>query len=376
MNELADKILLFISSMVIFLLYDYSLYAVIPAILTVLLSSLSYYFENDKMTLYGCIVFAAICYFIPGYIIMLPIILYDILKSKYQAFSLIIILLFIVNAKHYTLPFFMFATLLMLSSILLKIKTVKLNALQTDYNDLRDTSSSYSQLLEDKNQSILKNQDYEINLATLNERNRISKEIHDNIGHLLSRAILQVGALLTITKERPIHDELSNLKNSLSLGMDDIRNSIHNMHDESVDIYNQIEQIIKDFTFCKIDFEYDVTRPLPIALRYCFIAITKEALANIMKHSDATKANITIREHPALYQLIIRDNGSIGEQKKSQISQHLDTSDYREGMGLRNIADRVKNFKGNLNITMDDGFKIFITIPVPGTVPGTKKNSL
>lgn len=47
----------------------------------------------------------------------------------------------------------------------------------------------------------IKNQDYEINLATLNERNRISKEIHDHIGHLLSRAILQVGALLTISKE-------------------------------------------------------------------------------------------------------------------------------------------------------------------------------
>lgn len=366
MNELFDKILLFLSSMVIYLMYDYSLYAVIPAILTILLSCLSYYFENNRMSLYGCILYAAICMFIPGYIILLPVLLYDIIHSKFQAFTLMIIFIFIVNAKYYNLPYFLFAILLMLAAILLKMKTDKLNALQTDYNELRDTSSSYSQLLEDKNQSILKNQDYEINLATLNERNRISKEIHDNIGHLLSRAILQVGALLTITKEKLIHDELSNLKNSLSLGMDDIRNSIHNMHDESVDLYSQIEEIIKDFTFCKIDFEYDVTRPLPIALRYCFIAIIKEALANIMKHSDATKSNIIIREHPALYQLIIRDNGSISDQMKAHISQHLETSEYREGMGLRNIADRIKGFKGNLNISMDHGFKIFITIPIPG----------
>ncbi len=376
MNQLFDKILLFISSMVIYLMNDYSLYAVIPAILIVLLSCLSYYFENDRMSLYGCLVYASICYFIPGYIILLPLLLYDIIQSKYQAFVSIIILLFIVNAKHYTPSYFLFTVLLMLTAILLKIKTVKLDALQTDYNELRDTSSSYSQLLEDKNQSILKNQDYEINLATLNERNRISKEIHDNIGHLLSRAILQVGALLTITKEKPIHDELSNLKNSLSLGMDDIRNSIHNLHDESVDLYNQIEQLVKEFTFCKIDYEYDVTRPLPIALRYCFIAITKEALANIIKHSNATKANIIIREHPALYQLIIKDNGSISEQKKSLISQYLETSEYREGMGLRNISDRIKGFKGHLNVSTNDGFKIFITIPVPGTVPGTKNGNI
>lgn len=362
MSELFDKILLFLSGMVIYLLRDYSLYAVIPAILTILLSCLSYYFEKDRMSLYGCIVYAATCYFIPGYIILLPILLYDIIQSKYQAFVLMIVFLFIINAKHYDLPYFLFSILMVLAAVLLKIKTDKLNALQTDYNELRDTSSSYSQLLEDKNQSILKNQDYEINLATLNERNRISKEIHDNIGHLLSRAILQVGALLTITKEKPIHDELNSLKNSLSLGMDDIRNSIHNMHDESFDLYSQIEQVVKEFTFCKVDFEYDVVRPIPIKLRYCFIAITKEALANIMKHSNATKTNIIIREHPALYQLIIRDNGTISEQKKVIISKFLESSEYREGMGLRNIADRVKSFKGNLNISMDDGFKIFITI--------------
>ena len=376
MNQLFDKILLFISSMVIYLMNDYSLYAVIPAILIVLLSCLSYYFENDRMSLYGCLVYAALCYFIPGYIILLPVILYDIIQTRYQAITLMVLLLFLVNTKYYSLSHFLFVVLLMLAAILLKTKTVKLNAMLTDYNELRDTSSSYSQLLEDKNQSILKNHDYEINLATLNERNRISKEIHDNIGHLLSRTILQVGALLTITKEKPIYDELSNLKNSLSLGMDDIRNSIHNLHDESVDLYNQIEQLVKEFTFCKIDYEYDVTRPLPIALRYCFIAITKEALANIIKHSNATKANIIIREHPALYQLIIKDNGSISEQKKSLISQYLETSEYREGMGLRNISDRIKGFKGHLNVSTNDGFKIFITIPVPGTVPGTKNGNI
>lgn len=376
MNELFDKVLLFLSSMVIYLLYDYSLYAVIPAILIVLLSCLFYYFEDDRITLLGCFVYIAICYFIPAYIIMLPVLLYDIVKSKYQAFSLMIILLFIFNASHYSLPYFLFTTLLMLAAMLLKVKTDKLNSLQTEYNELRDTSSSYSQLLEDKNQSILKNQDYEINLATLNERNRISKEIHDNIGHLLSRAILQVGALLTITKEKPIHDELSSLKGSLSQGMDDIRNSIHNMHDESVDLYSQIEEIIKDFTFCKIDFEYDISKPIPIALRYCFIAITKEALANIMKHSDATRVNIITREHPAIYQLIIKDNGFISEQKQSRISQYLETSEYREGMGLRNIADRVKAFNGNLNVSANDGFKIFITIPVPGTVPSAERRGI
>lgn len=363
MSEILDKTLLFLASLIMYLLHDYSLYAVIPAILTILLSCLFYYFENPKATLVGIMVYSAVCIFIPSYIFFLSVLLYDLFHDKYQGFAPVTIILFIINAEHYSLPTFLFTVIFILTSILLKIKTDKINALRTEYNDLRDTSSSYSQLLEEKNRSILKSQDYEINLATLNERNRISKEIHDNIGHLLSRAILQVGALLTITKDKPIHDELTNLKDSLSSGMDDIRNSIHNMHDDSVDLYTQLEQIIKDFNFCKIHFDYDISNQPPIAQRYCFIAIVKEALANIMKHSDASKTNVILREHPGLYQLIIWDNGNISEQKKSKVNQYLQTSDYREGMGLRNIIDRVKGFNGNLNITLDEGFKIFITIP-------------
>lgn len=335
----------------------------IPVIITVLFSCSFYYFDNQKVILYGCIAYAALCVFIPNYVIFLPLLLYDLIRGKYQIFALILPILFIINTKIYTLPVFLFTILLMLAAILLKIKTIRFNALQADYNELRDTSSSYSRILEEKNRSILKNQDYEINLTTLNERNRISKELHDNIGHILSRAILQVGALLTITKEKSVHEGLTELKNSLSSGMDDIRRSIHKMYDESVDLYTQIEKIIKEFTFCRVYFDYDITNLPPIALRYCFIAITKEALANIMKHSNATKAHIIMREHPALYQLIIQDNGTKHKQHIAHIAQYLDMPDYRDGMGLRNIYDRVKGFNGNLNITPDDGFKIFITIP-------------
>lgn len=63
---------------------------------------------------------------------------------------------------------------------------------------------------------LLLNQDAQINLATLNEQNRISKEIHDNIGHLLSRSIIQIGALLIVAKDDVIIKGLTSLKESLS----------------------------------------------------------------------------------------------------------------------------------------------------------------
>jgi len=373
MNEIQDKIFLLIFGMVLYLLNDYSLLSVIPVIISILLSCLFYYFENSKITLCGCLAFGILCLFMPNYVIFLPLLLYDLIKDKYQLFALILPLIFAINAGDYTVSVILFTTIIMLSAILLKIKTVKLNLLQTDYNELRDTSSSYMRLLEEKNRSILKNQDYEISLATLNERNRISKELHDSIGHMLSRAILQVGALLTISKDKAVTEGLAELKNSLSSGMDEIRKSIHNMYDESVDLYTQIEKLINDFTFCRIYFDYDITGTPPVVLRYCFIAITREALSNIMKHSNATKAQIIMREHPGLYQLIIQDNGTIHKIQNAPTDRYQVLSDNQDGMGLRNIYDRVKALNGNLHITTDDGFKIFVTIPKKMT---DSKNSI
>lgn len=75
-----------------------------------------------------------------------------------------------------------------------------------------------------------------------------------------------------------------------------------------------------------------------------------------MKHSNATHAELILREHPAFYQLIVRDNGT-------NISQAAVNEGEKEGMGLKNITDRVLAFNGNINIKTDDGFTIFITFP-------------
>ena len=76
-----------------------------------------------------------------------------------------------------------------------------------------DPSSGYQHGIESgaagKKQEPMEKQDYEIYLATLRERNRIAREIHDNVGHMLSRSILQMGALITIHKEEPLHGQLA-----------------------------------------------------------------------------------------------------------------------------------------------------------------------
>ena len=66
---------------------------------------------------------------------------------------------------------------------------------------LRDKITENNLRLAQQNVLLAEAQDNEIHLATLRERNRIAREIHDNVGHMLTRSLLQSGALIIIYKD-------------------------------------------------------------------------------------------------------------------------------------------------------------------------------
>jgi len=228
-------------------------------------------------------------------------------------------------------------------------RTIRLEKIEQEYISLRNSAKEFSLQLENKNKELLEKQDYEIHLATLNERNRIARDIHDNIGHLLSNSLLQTGALMATCKDQALYQKLETLKNTLSQGMNSIRESIHDLHDESIDLYTEAADLVKNFQFCEISLDYDIESNPANNVKYALLTVLKEALSNISKHSNATGAKVTLREHPALYQLIIKDNGT----KKGNAS---------EGIGLKSIVQRVNALQGIVNISDGNGFTVFISL--------------
>ncbi|MDD2362228.1 MAG: hypothetical protein PHH84_04635 [Oscillospiraceae bacterium] len=108
----------------------------------------------------------------------------------------------------------------------------------------------------------------------------------------------------------------------------------------------------REITTCPVKLDYDIEGSMGRGLKYTFLSIIREALSNIAKHSGATHANIVLREHPALFQLIIQDNG-----------QGAQNNDSLHGIGLQNMYDRIAVFNGNMNIDRKNGYKLFISIP-------------
>jgi signal transduction histidine kinase len=344
---------------------------VAPAIIALTISALNSYFVSPKlyehekslssdytfqksgkvMRLLFVGVYILVCQFQPKFLVFLPVICYDIFVTREQLFSLLALSPIFSHFNQCSLTLRVMLIILLGVSYLLKYRTQDINKIKLEFTKYKDTSNELSILLRNKNRDLMENQDYEIKVAMLNERNRIAMEIHDNVGHLLSRCLLQIGAIMATNKEGPLKESLSSVKDTMSNAMDTIRNSVHDLHDEAVDLYSQINGLVTDFTFCSIHLDYDLSDNVDTKLKYCFIAIVKEALANIIKHSCATEVNVVLREHPALYQLIIQDNG------------HVSGYNPDNGIGLTNISNRVGTYNGNIHINVENGFKIFISIP-------------
>ena len=161
----------------------------------------------------------------------------------------------------------------------------------------RDDSTKINLLLKEKNKNLLINQNYEINNATLTERNRIAREIHDNVGHMLSRAIMITGAIKVVNKNENLYNSIDNLEECLSNAMTNIRESVHNLHNNSISLQNTVQKIVDDFKFCNINLTYDMTDHIPNDVKYAFITIIKESLTNIEKHSNKEiAANLYLNE--------------------------------------------------------------------------------
>lgn len=351
MNELIDKLIIFIISLTIYISNINDIYMIVPILIAVILSAVLGYLEDDRITLGIFIIYLIVCFYKPAFLFFIPLICYDVSCSKSKW---IWVLAFLPLSTSFSLVSFISKWLIaafIFIAYILRYRTVSLKNIKKDYYELRDNTKEISIQLEKRNKELLDKQDYEINLATLKERNRIARDIHDNVGHLLSRSILQIGALLSINKDEGTKESLRLIKDTLSEAMDSIRTSVHNLHDESIDLQTEIQTLVDGFNFCPIKFYYDVETNLEKNIKYCFIAVTKEALSNIINHSNATKAIVTIREHPALYQLIIQDNGT----NSSYNSEN--------GIGIKNITDRVAAVSGNININTEKGFRIFISIP-------------
>lgn len=127
---------------------------------------------------------------------------------------------------------------------------------------------------------------------------------------------------------------------------------MHDLRDEGVELESSAKLLLDDCKGYHTSLTYEIKQEPPVAVTYCFLAIIKEAISNIVKHSNGNSVQIKIQEFTSLYYLSVADNGT---------GATLTSSD--SGMGLDNMKTRAEALGGTIRFSVQDGFHIFVSIP-------------
>ena len=364
MAALLDRLLLFLIS-ILMLNENQADYVMVGLILgVIIMEGMIMYFRSRKSVTVIAVIFALLVLLQPSFAAFCPLIIYECasitLYSLIPVHVLVAVMAYVGNLA-YSIVSRETVMLIVFMAVGLAVgmRNFRENQFKKRIHNLQDEESYLKQKNRQNHEELVRKQDYEIHAATLSERNRIAREIHDHVGHMLSRSILQLGAILAINKDEKLAVPLRGLKDTLDTAMNNIRESVHDLKDESLDLEYMIKEIFGEYKSLNINFDYDMSQFLSKEIKYCFIAIVKEALTNTVKHSDSTKVSIVMREHPALYQVLIEDNGSGSMEAAAIIRQNSGNA----GIGIENMRDRIGAFGGNIRFSGENGFKIFITIP-------------
>lgn len=352
MDQTIDKCIIISLGTVLLFGNSSAISPVIALLTAIIAAALGIYIEKPKVEYFllaGIFLLACIQ---PMVFLFFPVYLYDIVYKKIYYAAIPFALLFFINPALKEQTQMVLWVISAAVAVVLAYKTAKKQYLAGELIRIRDSSTELNLMLKEKNKNLLEKQDYEVYLATLRERNRIAREIHDNVGHMLSRALLMTGALLTVEKEGIVHEQLMGLKGTLDTAMTNIRESVHDLHDDSVDLEQSVAEIIQPLREdYEVSFDYDMSKQVPRKVKYCLIAVTKEAVSNIIKHSSGDAVRIALREHPGFYRLSVEDNGCGGKNTTGN------------GIGLSNMRERAESLGGTFHIHTEKGFGIFLTIP-------------
>lgn len=354
MNKIIDKTAILIICVILSAICGVSVNIIVLSLLiSIIESSFFQCTDNDKNAIAIQLGYMLLCLVNWKFCFTFSINLYDIMqrKNKYLKIIFIIPVIYCLYQCNVREMGTIFSCLLI--SIILSLRSFDLKQAQEKLILQRDSSEENKILLRERNKYLMDKHDYEINLAILTERSRIAREIHDNVGHMLSRVILQMGAVKIINTDENIKPQLEDINNSINTAMTSIRESVHNLHDESVQLENAIKEIIKSLeNNYSVKLDISVSEATPKEIKFFFISIVKESVSNIIKHSNGNRVTILIREHPGFYQVVINDNG-INNNKI-----------HEGGMGLENMKYRTEKLNGIFKYYIEkDGFKVFVSIP-------------
>jgi signal transduction histidine kinase len=200
------------------------------------------------------------------------------------------------------------------------------------------------------------------------ERSRLARELHDEIGQALTvvNLDLQYLQMKLSSSERSLQEKIASSLQLLEQTLDYVRRQIMALRPPSLDNMGLVE-VVRDMALelgNRADMAIEINengfdRRLPADIETALYRCIQEALTNTVRHAAASKVDIELLKEPRVVSVAIEDNGKGFDPVSNNV--------YAKGVGLAGIRERVTLLGGKLQIDAapGKGVRIAITIPLP-----------
>lgn len=203
------------------------------------------------------------------------------------------------------------------------------------------------------------------------ERGRLSRELHDGISQMLvsiklllesALAIREARTLVADASDAPIQKALAQTNRTLA----EIRQISHDLRPAMLDDFGlgaALRQLALEFNDTQrsphmnivVDAKPGAAQDLPVAVNTALFRVAQEALTNIQRHAGASNAWVALTRSPGHVVLTVTDDGSGFGYGAVQ-------SDPRQGIGLRNMRERVESLNGAFHLESRPGNTVLSAI--------------
>ena len=201
--------------------------------------------------------------------------------------------------------------------------------------------------------------------AVQEERRRIRREIHDGLAQTLTylgMKIESVGRLIADKRPSEAQAALEEVRSLAEDSYQEARESIDELAVDTLPLIPALNDYVEEFgqaSGIQTEFEGSTAgfEPPPAA-EFQFLRIIQEALANIRRHAQATRAWVTLGSTSESVELLVRDNGRgfvLGNTRGNGPGHH----------GLKVMRERAESLGGTLDITSGPGRGTEVLVRVP-----------
>jgi two-component system sensor histidine kinase DegS len=210
----------------------------------------------------------------------------------------------------------------------------------------------------------------QITRAQEDERKRIARELHDESSPPLLLLIQRLDAIASSQKPKlaqQLKDDLEDIRTKAIEALEGLRRCAQDLRPRILDDIGLVaalewmaENLVKDY---EIDTKVEVAgveKDLPDESQLLLFRIAQEALSNIRRHANASRAWIRMEFHDDKLFLIVKDNG-----KGFEIPQRIGDLASVGKLGLAGMQERVRLFGGQLEIQSEPGQGTTVIVEVP-----------